>query len=64
MMVQRSLHSIVNYLDDSLSLAKQKLNVNKVSWLLLDCFIQILSIWVFVEIGELRLSSQELRVLT
>ena len=41
MMVQRGLHSIVYYLDDSLSLAKQKLNVNKVSWLLLECFIHL-----------------------
>lgn len=41
MMVQRGLHSIVNYLDDSLLLVKQKLNVNKVSWLLLDCFIHL-----------------------
>lgn len=41
MMVQRGSHSIVYYLDDSLSLAKQKMNVNKVSWLLLDCFIHL-----------------------
>ena len=41
MMVQCGLHSIVSYLDDSLSLAKQKLNVSKVSWLLLDCFIHL-----------------------
>lgn len=41
MIVPRGSHSIVNYLDNSSSLAKQKLNVNKVSWLLLDCFIHL-----------------------